>query len=61
VFIEFHPFFFLIKDQVTRKIIHRGRCVGGLYLLISSRCRHPSLPSMLMLLPIPHKQGGIVA
>jgi hypothetical protein len=25
VFIEFHPFFFLIKDQVTKKIIHRGR------------------------------------
>jgi hypothetical protein len=36
VFIEFHPFFFLIKDQVTKKIIHRGRCVGGLYPLISS-------------------------
>jgi hypothetical protein len=36
VFIEFHPFFFLIKDQVTRKIIHKGRCVGGLYPLISS-------------------------
>jgi hypothetical protein len=36
VFIEFHPFYFLIKDQVTRKIIHRGRCVGGLYPLISS-------------------------
>jgi hypothetical protein len=26
----------LIKDQVTRRIIHRGRCVGGLYPLISS-------------------------
>jgi histone deacetylase 1/2 len=36
VFIEFHPFFLLIKDQVTKKIIHRGRCVGGLYPLISS-------------------------
>jgi hypothetical protein len=36
VFIEFHPFFFLIKDQVTKKIIHKGRCVGGLYPLISS-------------------------
>jgi hypothetical protein len=36
VFIEFHPFFFLIKDQVTRRILHRGRCVGGLYPLISS-------------------------
>ena len=36
VFIEFHPSFFLIKDQATRNIIHRGRCVGGLYPLISS-------------------------
>jgi hypothetical protein len=36
VFIEFHPFFFLIKDQVTRRVLHRGRCVGGLYPLISS-------------------------
>jgi hypothetical protein len=36
VFIEFHPFFFLIKDQVTKRVIHRGRCVGGLYPLISS-------------------------
>ena len=36
VFIEFHPSFFFIKDQVTKKIIHRGQCVGGLYPLISS-------------------------
>jgi hypothetical protein len=43
VFIEFHPFFFLIKDQVTRRIIHRGRCVGGLYPLISSLASSGSL------------------
>jgi hypothetical protein len=36
VFIEFHPFLFLIKDQGTLRIIHRGRCVGVLYPLISS-------------------------
>jgi hypothetical protein len=36
VFIEFHPFYFLIKDQVTGKTLHRGRCVGGLYPFISS-------------------------
>jgi hypothetical protein len=36
VFIEFHPFFFLIKDQVTKAILHRGRCVGGIYPFISS-------------------------
>jgi hypothetical protein len=36
VFLEFHPFYFLIKDHVTRKKIHIGGCVGGLYPLISS-------------------------
>ena len=34
VFLEFHPFFFLIKDQATRRVLYRGRCVGGLYPLI---------------------------
>ena len=34
VFLEFHPYFFLIRDQVTRNIIYRGRCVHGLYPLI---------------------------
>ena len=34
VFLEFHPFFFLIKDQVTKQILYRGRCVDGLYPLI---------------------------
>jgi hypothetical protein len=34
VFIEFHPFFFLIKDQATRRILFRGPCHGGLYPLV---------------------------
>jgi hypothetical protein len=34
VFIEFHPFFFLIKDQETRRILFRGPCYGGLYPLM---------------------------
>ena len=34
VFLEFHPFFFLIKDRATRKVLYRGRCVRGLYPLI---------------------------
>ena len=38
VFIEFHPFFFLIKDQATRRVLYRGRCVQGLYPLISKFC-----------------------
>jgi histone deacetylase 1/2 len=33
-YVEFWPKFFLIKDQVTRKVIYRGRCRGGLYPLI---------------------------
>ena len=36
VLIEFYPHFFLVKDLSTRRIILRGRCVGGLYPLISS-------------------------
>jgi histone deacetylase 1/2 len=34
VFIEFHPFFFLIKDQATRRVLFRGPCYGGLYPLM---------------------------
>lgn len=34
VFLEFHPFFFLIKDQAKKKVLYRGRCVRGLYPLI---------------------------
>jgi hypothetical protein len=33
IFIELHPFFFLIKDQKTRRTLLKGRCVGGLYPL----------------------------
>jgi hypothetical protein len=36
-FIEFHPNFFLIKDRVTRKTLHQGRCEGGLYPLRPQR------------------------
>jgi hypothetical protein len=30
-FIELHPFFFLTKDQVTRRVLLHGPCRGGLY------------------------------
>jgi histone deacetylase 1/2 len=33
-FVEFHPFFFLIKDQATRQILFRGPCHDGLYPLV---------------------------
>jgi hypothetical protein len=32
-FIKLHPFFFLIKDHATRKVLLRGPCRGGLYHL----------------------------
>jgi histone deacetylase 1/2 len=35
-FLEFHPNFFLVKDQETKRILHHGRCKGGLYPLIPS-------------------------
>jgi histone deacetylase 1/2 len=31
VFIEFYPYYFLIKDLVSRRTLLRGRCRGGLY------------------------------
>jgi hypothetical protein len=34
VFLEFHPFFFFIKDRVTRRILFKGPCYGGLYPLV---------------------------
>jgi len=36
VFLEFHPDHFLIKEQVTRRSLLRGRCEGGLYPIKSS-------------------------
>jgi hypothetical protein len=36
VFVEFHPWFFYVKDQVTKKILLKGRCIRGLYPLVSS-------------------------
>jgi hypothetical protein len=42
-FLEFHPDFFLIKDQATKKTILEGRCRGGLYPLPESRCEAHSV------------------
>lgn len=39
VFLEFHPNHFSIKEQVTRRTLHNGRCEGGLYPLQSSSPR----------------------
>jgi hypothetical protein len=31
VYIEYHPYFFLVKDPHTRKVLPCGKCRGGLY------------------------------
>jgi hypothetical protein len=36
VFLEFHLGHFSIKEQVTKRTLHIGRCEGGLYPLRSS-------------------------
>jgi hypothetical protein len=33
IFIEFHPYFFLIKDKKTRRVLLHRSCKGGLYPL----------------------------
>jgi hypothetical protein len=37
-FLEFHPNFFLIKDQATRRTLLEGKCRGGLYPFPESGC-----------------------
>jgi hypothetical protein len=36
VFLEFHPYFFFIKDRATSKLLLKGRCHKGLYPLPTS-------------------------
>jgi histone deacetylase 1/2 len=45
VYLEFHPDHFLIKEQGTRRTLHKGRCRGGLYPLHASPSS-PNLPSV---------------
>ena len=40
-YIEFHPHYFLIKDRATKKILHHGKCEGGLYPLKETGAQHP--------------------
>jgi hypothetical protein len=39
-FIEFHPSFFLIKDQATKRTLFRGPCHGNLYPLIPTAAKN---------------------
>jgi hypothetical protein len=32
-FVEFHPYFFCVKDQTTKQVLLKGRCRNGLYTL----------------------------
>jgi hypothetical protein len=36
VYIEFHPWYFYVKDLATRKVLLKGRCIKGLYPNVSS-------------------------
>jgi hypothetical protein len=42
-FIEFHPYFFLIKDKKMRKVLLHGPCKGGLYPLPPSTSKFRKL------------------
>jgi hypothetical protein len=42
-FIEFHPYFFLIKDQKMRKVLQHGPCKCGLYPLPLSSSKYCKL------------------
>jgi hypothetical protein len=36
IFFQFHPWYYFIKDQATRKLLLEGKCESGLYPLKSS-------------------------
>ena len=42
IFIEFHKYFFLVKDKATRRTLLRGRSKDGLYPLPFGRATSPS-------------------
>jgi hypothetical protein len=51
-YIEFHPFFFLVKDQKMRKVLLHGPCRGGLYPLPSSTFKFRKLVFHAIKIPI---------
>jgi hypothetical protein len=51
-FIEFHPFFFLIKDQKTRKVLLHGPCRGDLYPLPPSMSKFRKLMFSAVKIPV---------
>lgn len=57
-FIEFHPDYFLIKDQATKRTLLRGGCEGGLYPLKSSSPTNKA--GRLVRSSCPHLRGIVV-
>jgi hypothetical protein len=51
-FIEFHPFFFLIEDQKTRRVLLCGQCKGDLYPLPSSASKFRKLVFSAIKIPL---------
>jgi hypothetical protein len=51
-YIKFHPFFFLIKDRKTGKVLRHGPCRGGLYPLPSSSSKFRKLVLHAIKIPI---------
>jgi hypothetical protein len=51
-FIEFRPFFFLIKDQKMRRVLLRRQCKGGLYPLPSSASKFRKLVFSAIKIPL---------
>ena len=47
VYLEFYPDHFLIKERATKKVLHQGRCEGGLYPLVSSSTSNKAVHSIV--------------
>ena len=43
IFIEFHPFFFLDKDQITGAVLFKGACENGVYTFPNSLVSSPKM------------------
>jgi hypothetical protein len=51
-FIEFHPYFFFIKDKKTKKVLLHGPCKGGIYPLPPSSSKFQRLVFHVIKIPI---------
>ena len=46
VFVELHPFHFLVKDQITRATLLKGTCNNGIYTFPASMMASPKVVNM---------------